>query len=439
MNEDLQRFAWVDALISNWDGIRVRLGSPGAAFERDLAQIMTGLAAATRSDEIAVLIDRLIDLVDGTPASEYVRELLARADIAGLETQRGDLGLRPADTHVAEAVVRSAAVLGTAETAEPAFRTVNVFFGTNRVVDEARPPAERFPGAYAPEVTYGRADVTIPARHKIGKLETPWFGKPAKSRHVVLDAVATLGPAAFATDVGRAALDAPAAELLVFVHGYNVTFEEAARRAAQFTHDMSFPGVVVLFSWPSAGKVMRYFADEDSAAKSALPLSNFLRTLEGGPWTRVHVVAHSMGNRVVVASLTREGASALPFSRIAFVAADIDADLFAQRVPALREVVTRGPDGSLSTYVTNGDRALMLSRWFHKTIRLGYIVGDPFHAEGLDTIDATAVDSSLLGLGHSYFGQQRSVLTDLGLLVREGLRPAARGLRPIRQWWAFPA
>lgn len=437
MSQDFQRFAWVDALLSNWDGIRVRIGSPGAAFERDLSGIMNDLAAATNTDAVAVVIDRLLDLVDGTPASEYVRELLSRADVSGVETERGVIGDGAVAALVTGDVVHGASALAQAGATAPTFREVPVFFATNRVFDPARPQTDRFLGAYAPEVTYGQADVTIPARHKVGKLETPLLGSPRKSRHVVLDGVRTLGASAFATEIGRAVAASGAPELLVFVHGYNVTFEEAARRAAQFTYDMGFPGVVVLFSWPSAGAFARYFADEDSAAKSAQPLATFLRALEGGPWTRVHVVAHSMGNRVVVSSLAGQPPSTLPLGRIALVAGDIDTELFAQHLPALRDVVARGRDGSLSAYATNADRALMASRWFHKTTRLGQIVGEPFHVDGLDTIDATAVDSSLLG--HTYFGQQRSVLTDLGLLVREGLGPSARGLRPVQKWWAFPA
>ncbi|MEO6800942.1 MAG: hypothetical protein ABI178_13475 [Rhodanobacter sp.] len=49
------------------------------------------------------------------------------------------------------------------------------------------------------------------------------------------------------------------------------------------------------------------------------------------------------------------------------------------------------------------------------------------------------IKSCLLSLRHRYFGNERSVLTNLGALVGEGL-PAARrhGLRPVAEWWAFP-
>ena len=287
-------------------------------------------------------------------------------------------------------------------------------------------------------MSYGRAEVTIPVRvHRVGRMERPWFGTPKKTRHVVLEQLDQLDATAFATRLAAELQRAPQKDLLVFLHGYNVTFEEAARRAAQFATDMSFGGVVVLFSWPSAGATVRYLADEDSAAKSAEALATFLRDLEGGPWARVHVVAHSMGNRVVVSGLANTSHLGLPLRNVVLVAGDVDTDLFEQQFPKMRALVVRSDQDRVTSYATNSDRALWVSTVFHHTQRIGRITGTPFVAEGLETVDATAVDSSLLG--HGYFGQERSVLTDLGLLLRQGLRAPARGLKPVKQWWAFPA
>jgi len=437
MNDALQRFAWVDALLSNWDGIRVRVGMAGPAFVRDVDRLAGALAAARESDAIAILVDRLLDLLDGTAASDYVRDLLRRADISGAGVSRGAIGDVAADVPATEALLRSASALAQVSVTETTFRTVPVYFATNRAVDPERRGGDRFGGVYANEVTYGRADVTIPGHHRIGKLESPRLGLPDKDRHVIVDSVHEWAQASFATALGQAARQAAAPEVLVFVHGYYVTFEEAARRAAQFTADMGFGGVVVLFSWPSAGAFAGYFADEDSAAKSARALGTFLRALEGGPWTRVHIVAHSMGNRVVVTGISSDPARALPLANVVLVAGDIDVGLFEQQFPTLRDAVRPDPTHAITSYATNSDRALWMSRLFHRTVRLGGISGDPCVLDGLETIDATSVDSSLLG--HSYFGQERSVLTDLGLLVRQGLRPEARGLRAIGRWWTFPS
>jgi esterase/lipase superfamily enzyme len=62
----------------------------------------------------------------------------------------------------------------------------------------------------------------------------------------------------------------------VFTHGYNVSFEEAARRAAQLAFDLNFRGRVVLFSWPSCGSLLGYGADEERALLSAHTFRGFL-------------------------------------------------------------------------------------------------------------------------------------------------------------------
>ena len=314
-------------------------------------------------------------------------------------------------------------------------------------------------------LSYGRVEVTIPTHsHRIGRIERPLqlfgleIGRERKDQHLVLGEGLSLDSDSFATRLAGDLQRAARQELLVFLHGYRVTFEEAARRAAQVATDIQFGGVVLLFSWPSAGTVLAYQADEDNAAKSAEPLRTLLRDLEAGPWTRVHLLAHSMGNRVMVASLAgREPGWTLPLHNVVLVAADLDVDLFRQQFPQLRGRVHADAGARVTSYTSSTDRALGISSWFHRSTRVGRLdsvggvgvvggvgsparVGDsPLPMEGLETVDATATDTSLLGLHHGYFAEQRSLLTDLGLLLREGLPASRRGLTPVQgQWWTFP-
>lgn len=57
----------------------------------------------------------------------------------------------------------------------------------------------------------------------------------------------------------------PFEEIIVFVHGFNVGFEEAILRAAQLKYDLKFPGRVVTFTWPAGG---------DASLLSSLLLKN---------------------------------------------------------------------------------------------------------------------------------------------------------------------
>jgi len=189
----------------------------------------------------------------------------------------------------------------------------------------------------------------------------------------------------------------------------------------------------VLFSWPSLGILPGYFADEARAAVSAERLHALLQLIEDGPWGKVHILAHSMGNRVMLSGLADNPWPNRKLDQVVFVAADVYLDVFKQKFPRII-----GKGGLYTSYCSRSDRALQLSSWLHQAERLGITRGEPFATDGLETIDATAVDTSLLG--HSYFADERSVITDIGYLLREGLPAARRGIAQAAQkrYWYFP-
>ena len=47
-------------------------------------------------------------------------------------------------------------------------------------------------------------------------------------------------------------------EVLVLVHGYNNSFEDAIKKAAQVKMDMPWKGLIVAFSWPSYGNAINF-------------------------------------------------------------------------------------------------------------------------------------------------------------------------------------
>ncbi|CAK0771235.1 hypothetical protein CVIRNUC_003847 [Coccomyxa viridis] len=64
--------------------------------------------------------------------------------------------------------------------------------------------------------------------------------------------------------------------VLLFVHGYNTSFEDAIKKAAEVKADMPWEGPIVAFSWPSYGDVIDYTGDEDMYQES---IPGFLHTL----------------------------------------------------------------------------------------------------------------------------------------------------------------
>jgi hypothetical protein len=63
---------------------------------------------------------------------------------------------------------------------------------------------------------------------------------------------------------------------LFFLHGFNVTFTDAAIRAAQIGYDLKVSGATAFCSWPSRGSVAAYPVDEASIEASEQAITDFL-------------------------------------------------------------------------------------------------------------------------------------------------------------------
>jgi hypothetical protein len=119
-------------------------------------------------------------------------------------------------------------------------------------------------------------------------------------------------------------------DVLLFIHGYNVPFEGAAMTAARLSYEIGLP--TAFFSWPSEAELKGYTADEACISACEHDIETFLtKFLEDRSDGKVHVIAHSMGNRGLVRALQRiqAGMDARPdnkrFGRVVFAAPDVDA------------------------------------------------------------------------------------------------------------------
>jgi esterase/lipase superfamily enzyme len=113
-------------------------------------------------------------------------------------------------------------------------------------------------------------------------------------------------------------------------------------------------------------------------------------------------------------------------------APDIDTEVFMSLAEEMRQAGQR-----VTLYASARDRALRLSKRFNGYPRAGDVAGRIAVVEGIDTVDASAVDTSLMG--HSYYGASRTVLSDIFYLLR-GLKVSSRvGIRLSQDgtYWLF--
>lgn len=325
-------------------------------------------------------------------------------------------------------------------------REYRVWFGTNRTPVDAANIASGFSSERDTKVHYGHCDVYVPRSHKMGSIGKfhliRWItGKDDRLKIRRLDGLAADDFWAGIRDqierAGPGAKDA-----IVFIHGYRVSFRDAALKAAQIGFDLGIQGAMGFFSWPSRGTLLGYPADERALEGSEAAIAGFLADFARRSGAEaVHVIAHSMGNRGLLRAANRIVADAARrsgcrFGQFILAAADVDADNFRDLAGAYQALAQR-----TTLYVSSKDLAVQLSRWIGDYPRVG------FHppvtvVEGIDTVSVENVDLTLLG--HGYVAEARPVLQDIERLISTNEPPPRFGLEEAktpdgRRYWTVRA
>jgi esterase/lipase superfamily enzyme/acyl carrier protein len=302
--------------------------------------------------------------------------------------------------------------------------SLTLFYATDRAPTGSSTPDQYFGGErqQGNRLSYGMCEVTIPpVAHHAGQTEEPawykleWEEDPTK--HFMLKAMRPLERDGFFGEI-RGHFRGDARDTFVFIHGYNVSFSRAARRAAQVAYDLDFQGVPILFSWPSGAKLTAYFSDRENAEWSAAHLAQFLEDLLAqAPGVRLHLVAHSMGNQTLIRALNEIAARRGPnaqglFANVVLAAPDFDAQVFLEQI-APRVV---GLSHQWTLYASDKDRALDAAAALSAR-RLGLPL--PV-ARGIDTVDASGIDVSPWSVPefHTYFASKQRVISDLAQVLR---------------------
>lgn len=221
-------------------------------------------------------------------------------------------------------------------------------------------------------------------------------------------------------------------DVLIFIHGYNVSWEEAVGSALSLqlmVNRKKQPGekhiLVVLFSWPSDGSILpfaAYKSDRSDARDSAqavgrglLKLRDFLSKLQNNnddkelnPCNKkINLLCHSMGNYVLQNALkklvgysTGSRMSRL-FENIFLCAADVDDDVFEKenKMGKVHELCNR-----LTIYFNNEDVGMYISdftkghpqRLGHTGLAHPQLVHNKIHQ-----VDCTPVVKGIIE--HSYY------------------------------------
>ncbi len=302
----------------------------------------------------------------------------------------------------------------------PKPKPVQVFIASTRKGESGAAAREQ-----APEAHFALATMTIPPGHRAGSIEAPLWGQANGRNDVVLAAERELDGDEFRAELashvsGRIGVNR---DILVFVHGFNTSFDDARSRAAQIVADARFGGVAVLFTWPSRSELFGYVSDKDSATASRDALQALLHDLGQTPGVgKIHVLAHSMGGWLTMEALR---ASSIAGDRtlsghlgdVILASPDIDMDVFASQMTRIRPA-------NVTVFATPNDKALSLSSALASSRqRLGALDASKpedraeIESLGAKVVDITAYADADRFISHAVYADSPEVLKTIGATI----------------------
>ena len=252
-------------------------------------------------------------------------------------------------------------------------------------------------------------------------------------------------------------------EVVLFVHGYNTSFESAALTMGELCHFLGRDFVCGIFTWPAGGQrgvLFGYDVDRESAEYAVEDLLKVIRIVGRTPGVeRVHLIAHSRGTDTLATALAQLSAEAymlrsspdreFHIANVVLVAPDLDGDVAITKIfkvfsdPDLPfggkaepgALVPPAPGLRVTLYVSPDDKAIATASWLFGSIaRLGRIDAAMFTPEQIDSDrhvacgghHSSARDDRLLRPQLFHFQSAR----ERGHHRHAALRPATQRARP---------
>ncbi|OWV81197.1 esterase [Rhizobium sp. R634] len=285
-------------------------------------------------------------------------------------------------------------------------------------------PATLFNGERSSKPHLTQISISIPAKRETGTVQWPKRLPPDPATDFAVTHVQQIDTVAQGRVWFRQHVKGGHA--LVFIHGFNNTYEDSVFRLAQIAHDSKMQATPILFTWPSRAEITAYQYDKESTNYSRTALEQALRTLAADPDVKdITIMAHSMGTWLAMESLRqmgiRDGHVNSKIRNVILASPDIDIQVFAKQYVEMGD-----PRPKFTIFVSQDDKALAVSSFITGRVsRLGAInpAEEPYRSRlekaGITAIDLTKVKTHDR-LNHGKFAESPEIVQLIGERLMTG-------------------
>ncbi|PDT16905.1 esterase [Rhizobium sp. J15] len=285
-------------------------------------------------------------------------------------------------------------------------------------------PATLFNGERSSKPHLTQISISIPAKRETGTVQWPKRLPPDPATDFAVTNVQQIDTVAQGRVWFRQHVKGGHA--LVFIHGFNNTYEDSVFRLAQIVHDSKMQATPILFTWPSRAEITAYQYDKESTNYSRTALEQALRTLAADPDVKdITIMAHSMGTWLAMESLRqmgiRDGHVNSKIRNVILASPDIDIQVFAKQYVEMGD-----PRPKFTIFVSQDDKALAVSSFITGRVsRLGAInpAEEPYRSRlekaGITAIDLTKVKTHDR-LNHGKFAESPEIVQLIGERLMTG-------------------
>ncbi len=248
-------------------------------------------------------------------------------------------------------------------------------------------------------------------------------------------------------------------EVVLYVHGYRVTFEEATVMMGSLSMYLG-KGATVAFEWPTGLHWWNYLNDCPNAEKYIPDIERLIELLGHTKAKHINMLAYSCGSPLLATALGHlrgrfpdEGRDELTrrfrIGSVIFAASDVDLKSFARNdVPAIMDLAQQ-----TTVYMARDDAALGFSNLLAGSSRIGRpdaaeldvgdienLSADP-RLHGIDITDVRGAHEMGGIRGHGYWYANEWVANDVLLSLRYPLPPEKRCLVRDKKYpkiWHMP-